>query len=163
MVKTERTSTSFTRWTLVACLAFVLAAPGWAAAQSRFSGIVVFGTSLSDPGNAFVLVGDASTPPDFMLNPFLDSQCAIREGRPSFQQRRDVGRAVWRGPWPGRQRPGGPGDELDPEATNFAVGAARAYDDGVNFNLTRQVDTFLERSGGVASSAGALCHRDGQQ
>jgi phospholipase/lecithinase/hemolysin len=36
-------------------------------------------------------------------------------------------------------------------ATNFAVGAARAYSDGVNFNLTRQVDTFLERSGGIAA------------
>ena len=40
----------------------------------------------------------------------------------------------------------------DPGATNFAVGAARAYNDGINFNLTRQVDTFLERSGGVASA-----------
>ena len=36
-------------------------------------------------------------------------------------------------------------------ATNFAVGAARAYDDGINFNLSRQVDTFLLRTGGAAS------------
>src|SRR6185503_2922294 len=40
----------------------------------------------------------------------------------------------------------------DPQVTNFAVGAARAYNDGINFNLTRQVDTFLLRSGGIASS-----------
>ena len=36
-------------------------------------------------------------------------------------------------------------------ATNYAVGAARSYSDGINFNLTRQVDLFLVRSGGVAS------------
>ena len=40
----------------------------------------------------------------------------------------------------------------DPSATNFAVGAARAYEDGVNFNLTRQVDTYLQRTGGGAPS-----------
>ena len=38
---------------LVTCLTLGLATPGWAAAQSRFSGVVVFGTSLSDSGNAF--------------------------------------------------------------------------------------------------------------
>ena len=43
------------------------------------------------------------------------------------------------------------------------VGAARAYDDGINFNLTRQVDTFLQRSGPVASSQALLRHRDGRQ
>ena len=32
-------------------------------------------------------------------------------------------------------------------ATNFAVGAARAYNDGINFNLGRQVEAFLEQSG----------------
>src|SRR6267143_616015 len=36
--------------------------------------------------------------------------------------------------------------------TNYAVGAARSYNDGINVNLTRQVDAFLGRSGGVASS-----------
>ena len=81
---TERKSTFFTRWTLVGCLALVLAAPGWAAAQSRFSGIVVFGTSLSDPGNAFVLGGDASTPPDFMLNPLLIPSAPYARGGHHF-------------------------------------------------------------------------------
>ena len=46
-------------------------------------------------------------------------------------------------------------------ATNFAVGAARAYDDGVNFNLTRQVDTFLLRSGGAVGLLNELI-RTGQ-
>ena len=38
------------------------------AAQAPFSSIVVFGTSLSDPGNAFALWGGTNTPP---ADPFL--------------------------------------------------------------------------------------------
>ena len=154
MVKTERTSTSLTRWTLVSCLALVLAAPGWAAAQSRFSGIVVFGTSLSDSGNAFVLVGDASTPPDFMLSPLLIPSAPYARGGHHFSNG-----ATWIEQY---AQSVGLGHSVkaalasnDPWATNYAVGAARSYNDGINFNLTRQVDTFLERSGGAASS-GAL-------
>jgi phospholipase/lecithinase/hemolysin len=132
-------------------MALVFAAPGLAAAQSPFSGIVVFGTSLSDPGNAFVLVGDASTPPDFMLNPFLIPSAPYAKGGHHFSNG-----ATWIEQF---ARSVGLGDSVrpalataDPAVTNFAVGAARAYNDGVNFNLTRQVDTFLQRSGGVASS-----------
>jgi hypothetical protein len=40
MISTERTATSFTRWVVVTCFAFVVAAPGWAHAQSRFSAMV---------------------------------------------------------------------------------------------------------------------------
>ena len=128
----------------------MLAAPGWAGAQSRFSGIVVFGTSLSDPGNAFVLVGDAGTPPDFMLNPLLIPSAPYAKGGHHFSNG-----ATWVEQY---ARSVGLGDSVrpalattDPAVTNYAVGAARAYDDGVNFNLTRQVDTFLQRAGGVAS------------
>jgi phospholipase/lecithinase/hemolysin len=149
MIKIVR-STSFTRWTLVTCLALVLAAPGWTGARSQFSGIVVFGTSLSDSGNAFVLLGDAATPPDFMLDPFLIPSAPYAKGGHHFsngatwveQFARSVGLA-------GSVRPALA--TTDPGVTNFAVGAARAYNDGVNFNLTLQVDTFLQRSGGVAS------------
>jgi phospholipase/lecithinase/hemolysin len=127
----------------------LLAAPMTAAGQSSFSGIVVFGTSLSDPGNAFALNGEAGTPHDFMMNPLLIPSAPYAKGGHHFsngatwieQYARTVGLA-------GRVRPalGNNGS-----ATNFAVGAARAYNDGVNFNLTRQVDTFLERSGGIAA------------
>jgi hypothetical protein len=41
------------------------------AAQAPLSRIVVFGTSLSDSGNAFALRGAAGTPPDYDLNPLL--------------------------------------------------------------------------------------------
>jgi phospholipase/lecithinase/hemolysin len=131
-------------------LAVLLAAPGWAAAQSRFSGIVVFGTSLSDPGNAFVLLGDANTPPDFMLNPLLIPSAPYARGGHHFSNG-----ATWVEQY---ARSVGLGDSVraalattDPAVSNYAVGAARAYNDGVNFNLTRQVDAFLQRSGGVAS------------
>src|SRR5881296_3085650 len=65
-------------------LAVLFAAPGWVAAQSRFSGIVVFGTSLSDAGNAFALLGDANTPPDFMLNPLLIPSAPYARGGHHF-------------------------------------------------------------------------------
>ena len=150
MKASERNSTPFSRWMLVSCLALVLVAPAWASAQSRFSGIVVFGTSLSDPGNAFVLVGDASTPPNFMLNPLLIPSAPYARGGHHFSNGatwiEQFGRSIGLG--------GSVGAALattDPAVTNFAVGAARAWDDGINFNLTRQVDLFLQRSGGVAS------------
>ena len=150
MVTPERRSTLSAQWPLVACLALLLAAPGWAAAQSRFSGIVVFGTSLSDPGNAFALAGDANTPPDFMLNPLLIPSAPYAKGGHHFSNG-----ATWVEQF---ARSVGLGDSVqaalattDPQVTNYAVGAARAYDDGINFNLTRQVDTFLQRSGGAAS------------
>ena len=151
MVKIQRKRILLIRWALVHCVAILLGAPGWVAAQSRFSGIVVFGTSLSDPGNAFVLLGEQGTPPDFMLNPLLIPSVPYAKGGHHFSNG-----ATWV-----EQFGSSVGLEAsvqaalgteDPQVTNFAVGAARAYHDGVNFNLTRQVDTFLLRSGGVASS-----------
>jgi phospholipase/lecithinase/hemolysin len=145
---TERARESCVRWTTAALMVLLLAVPAWAEAQSRFSGIVVFGTSLSDAGNAFALVGDTSTPPDFALSPLLIPSAPYARGGHHFsngatwveQFARSVGLSA-------SVRPA----LIDPSATNYAVGAARAYDDGLNFNLTRQVDTFLERSGNVAS------------
>jgi phospholipase/lecithinase/hemolysin len=151
MFKTECHRTPFAGWTAVSCLALVISAPQGAEAQSRFSGIVVFGTSLSDSGNAFVLVGDASTPPDFMLNPLLIPSAPYAKGGHHFSNG-----ATWVEQY---ARSVGLGDSVrpalataDPGVTNFAVGAARAYNDGINFNLTLQVDTFLQRSGGAAPS-----------
>jgi phospholipase/lecithinase/hemolysin len=149
MITIARRST-FPRWAFLASLALVLAAPGWAAAQSRFSGIVVFGTSLSDPGNAFVLVGDAAIPPDFTLNPLLIPSAPYAKGGHHFSNGptwvEQFGSSVALGASVQAAL-----RSADPGVTNFAVGAARAYNDGINFNLTRQVDTFLLRSGGIAS------------
>jgi len=134
----------------ISCLAVFSVSAGTALAQSRFSQIVVFGTSLSDPGNAYVLLGDQSMPPDYMLNPLLIPSFPYARGGHHFsngatwieQYGRSVGLA---------DSVGAALAETDLSATNFAVGAARAYQDGTNFNLTRQVDTFLGRAGGVAS------------
>ncbi len=149
MVTTESTPRRFTRWTLMGCLVLVLAAPQWAAAQSRFTGIVVFGTSLSDSGNAFALNGSASTPPDYLLNPLLIPSAPYARGGHHFSNGatwiEQYARSLGVG---GSVRPAFGGSSR--QHTNFAVGAARAYNDGINFNLIRQVDAFLERSGGDA-------------
>src|SRR5213593_4528804 len=122
MIGTERARVSCIRWTtVVSCLALFVSAPSWAEAQSRFSGIVVFGTSLSDSGNAFALVGDSSTPPDFALSPLLIPSAPYAKGGHHFsngatwveQYARSAGLSA-------SVRPA----LLDPSATNYAVGAA---------------------------------------
>ena len=61
-------------WLFSILLAFVALAPGWSAADDRprlhrpFDGIVVFGDSLSDPGNAFALTGENLTPPSYGMS-----------------------------------------------------------------------------------------------
>ena len=125
MITTARRSLSVTCWAIAACLGLVLATPALAGAQSAFSGIVVFGTSLSDPGNAFALRGAQATPPDFMLNPLLIPSAPYAKGGHHFSN----------GPtWIEQYaRTIGLGDSVkaalattDPAVTNYAVGAARA-------------------------------------
>ena len=122
-----------------------------AQAQSGYSGIVVFGTSLSDPGNAFALRGAQGTPPDFTLNPLLIPGSPYARGGHHFSDG-----ATWIEQFARSIGLGGSAkaalSNTDGIATNFAVGAARSYEDGINFNLGRQVDTFLARAGGTAPS-----------
>jgi phospholipase/lecithinase/hemolysin len=139
---------------MTACLAVtaVLAASTsvpLAARPHPFAGIVVFGTSLSDSGNAFALRGGTNTPPDYLLDPFLVPSAPHARGGHHFsngatwieQFARSFGLA-------GSVRPafraaGSP-------VTNFAVGAARAREDGNSVNLPTQADAFLQQSGGLA-------------
>ena len=119
--------------------------------QSPYSGIVVFGTSLSDSGNAFALRGGTSTPPDYGLNPLLIPNAPYARGGHHFsngatwveQFARSLGLA-------GSVRPAYASDS--PIATNYAVGAARACDTpgDENVNLAEQVAAFLADSSGVA-------------
>ena len=133
------------------CLAGLLSAPALAAAQPRYSDIVVFGTSLSDSGNAFVLLGDQATPPDFGLSPLLVPSAPYARGGhhltngPTWIEQFARSSGLAHSALPALR-------SADPGANNFAVGAARAYDDGVNYNLTLQVDAYLLRSGGSASA-----------
>ena len=134
----------------VAALAFTV--PTLAAGdRAPYSAIVVFGTSLSDSGNAFALRGGANTPPDYLVNPLLIPDAPFARGGQHFtnggtwveQLARSLGLA-------GSVRPAYASGSL--KATNYAVGAARAYDDGKNVNLSDQVQKFLEDYGGAAPS-----------
>lgn len=137
------------QWISTTIVALVLGAPGWAAAQGE-GGIAVFGTSLSDPGNAFVLLGKAkSTPPDYSVDPFLVPDRPYARGGHHFSN----------GPTWVEQfaRPRGLGAGARPAfapggGTNFAVGSARARAVGANPHLAFQVGTFLTATGGVAPS-----------
>jgi phospholipase/lecithinase/hemolysin len=148
MMRTQRPATSYIPVTAAIVLALGLIAPGGASAQSRFSGFVVFGTSLSDPGNAFAVSGDSAIPPDFTLNPLLVPAAPYAKGGHHFSNG-----ATWVEQF---ARSAGLSNSvrpafLEPTATNYAIAGARAYNDGVNFDLTQQVDMFLARSGNIAS------------
>lgn len=135
---------------LAACLGILLAVPLGAAAQATFDRIVVFGTSLSDPGNAFALVGGTNTPPDYSVDPFLVPDRPYAKGGHHFSN----------GPtWIEQYaRPRGLSASVNPafrgnsaKASNYAVGGARARDVQNNVHLALQVGSFLRDANGVAS------------
>jgi len=120
-------------------------------AQTGFAGLVVFGTSLSDPGNAFALHGEASQPPDYLVDPFLVPSAPYSRGGHHFSNG-----ATWVEQF---ARPLGLAGTVKPAfqgassgAANYAVGGARASEDGVNVNLPQQVNAFLVDAGGTAPS-----------
>lgn len=139
-------------WTLAGLLGCALAAPVWAQDNAPFDRIVVFGTSLSDPGNAFALRGGTDTPPDYSVDPFLVPDRPYAKGGHHFsngetwveQLGRSLGLAASVNPALRDESSG---------AANYAVGGARAYDDGINFNLPHQVHRFLQDSGNAAPSS----------
>lgn len=121
--------------------------------RRQYSSLAVFGTSLSDSGNAFALRGGTSTPPDYDLNPLLIPNAPYVRGGHHFsdgatwveQLARALGLA-------GTVRPAYGSDS--PNANNYAVGSARACDapGDENVNLADQVAAFLAKSSGVAPS-----------
>ena len=132
--------------------ALVLAIPTLTASpRAPYSAIVVFGTSLSDSGNAFALAGGTSTPPDHGLNSFLIPGAPYARGGHHFsngptwveQFARSIGLA-------GSVQPAYRSESV--KATNYAVGAARACDAATdqNINLADQVNAFLNDVGGNA-------------
>lgn len=140
---------SANRWTLIGLLALALLAPNWATAQVAFERIVVFGTSLSDPGNAFALARRQSTPPYANLDALLVPDAPYARGGHHFsngatwieQFARPLGLAA-------SVRPALDGANVG--ASNYAVGGARARQDGTSFDLSLQVGSFLGDVGGVA-------------
>jgi len=124
-----------------------------AAAQPPVEKLVVFGTSLSDPGNAFALVGGTNTPPDYLVDPFfLTPNAPYTRGGHHFTN----------GPtWIEQLAPtlkagvnAAPAFKgANPRAMNFAIATSRAREDGINPSLSLQVQTFLHKTGGSASPA----------
>ena len=153
--ESEMKSLSLKTFTLAGLLAVALVTPSLAPAGS-FEQIVVFGTSLSDPGNAFYLKRTVSadevqlTPPYDTLDQLLIPSSPYAKGGHHFSNG-----ATW---IEQLARPMGLEGSVRPAfvgsggANNYAVGGARAYEDGVNVNLPYQVNAFLDKSGGVAPS-----------
>jgi phospholipase/lecithinase/hemolysin len=138
--------------TLLACTAVLsVGMPGLSGQARAPSAIVVFGTSLSDSGNAFALRGGTNTPPDYQLDPLLVPGVPYARGGHHFSNGATWVEQLARSlRLAGSARPAFGSNS--PKATNYAVGAARAYDDGQNFNLSDQVQAFLSDHGGSAPS-----------
>jgi phospholipase/lecithinase/hemolysin len=131
-------------------LAFIALTPAWASAADRlhrpFDGIVVFGDSLSDPGNAFALTGQHLTPPSYGMDTAeelltLVPSAPYAKGGNHFSNGptwiEDLGKAIGLGASAGPAFAPG-----HPNATNYAVGGARARAVGA-FHLSVQVNAFL--------------------
>ena len=116
-----------------------------------FDRIVVFGASVSDPGNAFALTGEAVKPPYQELDAFLVPDAPYAVGGHHFSNG-----ATWIEQYAKRRGLGkyvaAAFNEENSHAMNYAVGAARAHNDGINFNLRDQVSAFLNDVGNVAPS-----------
>lgn len=135
------TPVNFKRWFLAGVLALALLIPTWAGAI-EFKRIVVFGGSVSDPGNFFALTGITNKPPYDDLDPFLAPTGPYRIGGHHFSNG-----ATWIEQF---ARPLGLGRYVrpafrgsSPQATNYAVGGARARDVAETFDMPEQLATFL--------------------
>ena len=131
----------------VAMLAFATAVVR-TAAHGPFASIVAFGASLSDSGNAFALRGGTNTAPDYLLDPLLVPSAPYARGGHHFSNG-----ATWIEQFARSQGLAGsvrPAYQSSGNGTNYAVGGARAWEDGVNVNLSAQVDAFLGDVGAVA-------------
>ena len=152
----HRKSSVVWRWMAVCLLAAVIAAPMETAAQMTFSRIVVFGDSLSDPGNDFALINTQNTPPYDNIDPgtIIPHAPYAKGGHhysngatwvEQFAKFRGMAQYVT----PAWQSAG-------TKAANYAVGGGRAYDDQINKNLPQQVSRFLEDVGDYQAPSDAL-------
>lgn len=137
------------QWALAGCLALSLAGTA-SAAEQTYSGMVVFGTSLSDPGNGFAIRGGTNTPPAYALDfPYVPNAPYARGGHHLSNGETWVEQLAKPLGLARNAQPAFRGS--NPNASNYAVDRARAYDDGINVNLSTQVARFLEDHGGVAA------------
>jgi len=115
----------------------------------EFKRLVVFGASLSDPGNAFALTGQAITAPYKELDVLYVPPSPYSRGGNHFSNG-----ATWIEALAQQlhldMSAGAAFGNSSEIATNYAVGGARAREDGINVNLSTQVATFLSDVGYVA-------------
>jgi phospholipase/lecithinase/hemolysin len=146
------------RWARFILAILVFGLPSVASAQLTFSSIVVFGTSLSDPGNAFTLltrpvVGlnlmanvSQNTPPYDTLDESLVPSAPYARGGHHFSNG-----ATWIEQFAevtGFAADVGPAFQSNgSKARNYAVGGARATNYADRVNLPQQVQAFLSDVG----------------
>lgn len=134
---------------MISFLVLFLALPGWAVAQPDRGGIVVFGTSLSDPGNAFALTGEQSTAPYRTLDSLLIPSAPYSKGGHHFsngatwieQLARPLGCSAYVGP---------AFQSANGKASNYAIGGARARAVAGSASLSDEVNAFLQDVGNEA-------------
>lgn len=150
-----------TRWTRFILTMLVFCLPNVASAQLAFSSIVVFGTSLSDSGNAYTLlthpiagftyVGNVSQnkPPYDTLDESLVPDAPYARGGHHF-----TNGATWIEQFAqsrGFAADVGPAFQSNnSKAHNYAVGGARATNYPDRVNLPQQVQAFMNDVGSVA-------------
>ncbi len=128
------------RAVFAALIAFVAASPALAAPPHRF---VVFGDSLSDPGNAFVLIRDVEVPPFESLipsAPYARGALHFSNGPTWVEQLSLIDRAL---------PSAGPALLAPKVFHNYAVGGARAGP-GAGFDMPVQVALFIGDVHGLA-------------
>jgi phospholipase/lecithinase/hemolysin len=138
------------KWPLIGFFALALWVTGHAEAMT-FKSIVVFGGSVSDSGNFFALTGISSRPPYDDLDFLLIPSGSYSKGGNHFSNG-----ATWVEQY---AKPRGLGKSVLPafrgagrQATNYAVGGARAREVGITINMDFQVEAFLSDHGNVAPS-----------
>ncbi len=121
-------------------------------AERIFERLVVFGDSLSDPGNAYALSGRHLKPPYESLDEFLVPDAPYARGGNHFSNGKTwIEQLATPLGLKRSARPAFSGANQNKlRRSNYAVGGARAYNDGSNINLTDQVNAFFSDTGGVA-------------
>lgn len=144
------TAANLTKWFLTTLFAFAIIAPAPLQAI-EFKSIVVFGGSVSDPGNFFALTGISNRPPYDELDDFLVPTGPYSKGGHHFSNG-----ATWieqLGKSLGLNRNVNPAFRgSSPHATNYAVGGARSTDVDPTVDMPEQVAAFLSEHGNVAQS-----------
>jgi phospholipase/lecithinase/hemolysin len=120
---------------LLALVLGLLVNPAWASGDRPVKGLVIFGDSLSDPGNAFVLTGEVSVRPFKLIPdaPYLIGGLHLSNGK-TWVEQLAADLDLPRDARPAFLAPG--------FFSNYAVGAARARGNGP-IDLTSQVAVFL--------------------